>query len=136
VLVRLVELPHAEEVAGRETTQARLGLGQVRRELGNDAVAPLCRRDLATDDGPDLPVQLDELAVHRLDRALARRGDQRNHFFEGSFGECVLAHVVRSSLFPFLPQPAAELGRRGKRVVRGDEDRLRSFRVRGLEDTW
>jgi hypothetical protein len=56
-----------------------------------------------------LPVKLDKLAVHRLDRALAGSGNQLDDFTESGVGDGVLAHVGSSSLWSILPQAAAKL---------------------------
>jgi hypothetical protein len=93
VPVDFIKLPHAEQVGACKTTQARLGLGQVRGKLWDDAVSPLSACDLAADDGTNLPVKLDKLAVHRLDRALAGSGNQLDDFTESGVGDGVLAHV-------------------------------------------
>src|SRR5262249_47109451 len=84
--VRLVELPHPEQVRPREAAQSGEATCKRGGELVDDTVTPFGARDLPADVLAELPVEHDQLRVHRLVRAAPGRFDERDDFSEANVG--------------------------------------------------
>ena len=74
--IGLVKLPHSEEIAPGKTTQTWLTAGDVGHQLINDTVPPLSTCNFAADELADLPVKLDQAAIHSLEGLLSGCLDQ------------------------------------------------------------
>jgi hypothetical protein len=77
VAIRLVELPHPEQVGPREPGQPRVPPRQVAREAVDDTFTPRGRCELPCDVLADAPVEIDEGGIDRRHRFAARGPDHR-----------------------------------------------------------
>jgi hypothetical protein len=75
VFVRIVELPHAEQVAALEPAKIRMTSGNVTRQLVNDTLTPNGLLELLAYVSAHFPVKSDQVRVDRLQGALTRAAD-------------------------------------------------------------
>jgi hypothetical protein len=78
VLVRIVELPHAEQVAALESAKIRMTSANVTRQLVNDTLTPNSLLEPLAYVSAHFPVKSDQARVDRLQRASTRAADQIN----------------------------------------------------------
>src|SRR5258708_9296115 len=75
VFVRIVELPHAEQVAALESAKIRMTSGNVTRQLLNDTLTPNGLLELMAYESAHFPVKINQPRVDRLQGALTRAAD-------------------------------------------------------------
>jgi len=73
--VRIVKLPHAEQVAALESAKIRMTSGNVTRQLVNDSLTPNGFLELLAYVSAHFPVKGDQARVDRLQGALTRAAD-------------------------------------------------------------
>jgi hypothetical protein len=75
VFVRIVKLPHAEQVAALESAKIRMTSGNVTRQLVNDSFTPYGILELLAYVSAHFPVKSDQARVDGLQGALTRAAD-------------------------------------------------------------
>jgi hypothetical protein len=85
VPISFVKLPHQVEVPAREAPQPWLLPFEEARQLLHHCLTPLRCRNLAADDPPDFPIQVDQRLIHRLKRPCPLRLDEVGNLGKGGF---------------------------------------------------
>jgi len=82
ITVDFVKLAHPKHVLARESLQSRLGSGEKPSKLIDHTRTPFGGLDFSADGLPDLPIEVDQLDIDRLEGALAGGLDEAKHFIE------------------------------------------------------
>ena len=91
VAIGLVKLPHSQQVATCKSLQPWLGAGKVGGELIDNTIAPLSSFDFPADGLANLPVEVNEFNINRLEGPLAGSLDEEKNLIEA----CGNREVVR-----------------------------------------
>ena len=95
IAIRIVKLPHAEQVSPRKSPQTGLGAGNVGGKLFHYTITPFSVFDLSADICSHLPIKLDQGGVNRLKCLLACGVDQSDYLYKCCFNLIVFCRFFQ-----------------------------------------